>query len=218
MNDVGGNLINYLSLYATGTTFDIEEGQAYYDRLHEAMATIGEHYGVSTSVAVGAFTALSPNLSESTNYLGLEGALNHVLNNGSQSYPGYPRNRVKAHRIIRGEDPMDVLRGDKVTAFYNNIMTPNVDEWITIDGHMFNAWTNKLRLLKSGEMSSLGKYYPEAKQDLLTAASLLGVTGPRMQSTLWHLWKKRHGIIYKQQQSFKWEFIPLYPAGPPAQK
>lgn len=49
-------------------------------------------------------------------------------------------NMRKAWRILKGEQPLAVLGGDKVRAFYSLMINPDNSEDVCIDRHAVSLW------------------------------------------------------------------------------
>lgn len=96
--------------------------------------------------------------------------------------PGFFSNKDKAARILAGEKPLDVLGGDKVRAFYRNLIGDY--SVVTIDRHALAICG-----LDEGITS---KRYAQASKAFILAGSYLGITGAECQALTWVHWRKHY--------------------------
>ena len=125
--------------YARASATDRAEGLAWYENAHEVAVQLGARYGVTTRDACGVLAALSPgrqwgmNVQDADTFLdewshGARGKRLPLV--GSYGW----RNILKAAKCASGIDPMEVLGGFKVRAFYACMFNPqSVD--VCIDRH-----------------------------------------------------------------------------------
>lgn len=98
------------------------------------------------------------------------------------SGPGLGENRLRAARILLGEDPTTVLRGDKVTAFFANL-TGDEQTRVTIDRHALAiAWPEAAAITP--------KRYREAEVAFQSVAPLFDVTPAGLQALTWVWWRE----------------------------
>ncbi len=119
------------------TPWEIENGKLYYPRQQQRLRDIANSWGFMCKETVGAFAALSPNNSEAMTYRALIQLIRRIRLKESNRIVAYGKNVEKATRILSdGIDPLQVLNGNKVTAFYLNTMFPSLDHILTVDGHI----------------------------------------------------------------------------------
>lgn len=113
-----------------------ENGRTWYFRAHERLWRLSHKHAVSVETVAGIAAALSPLTTWGSN---LE-ALRAVLEGDQQRldfHHGLKGNQRKAKEILQGTDPLDVLGGQKVTAFYRSLLLePGA---VCVDSHMWNA-------------------------------------------------------------------------------
>lgn len=115
------------------TDAEIAEGMYFYDGAHGLCRAFAALHRTTASTVAGIYAALSPmngweeNVANTLDVLRLRDA---VRVNTPEP------NRVKALRIAAGEEPLDVLRGRKVRAFYRGIADPTDREPIPVDRHL----------------------------------------------------------------------------------
>lgn len=98
------------------------------------------------------------------------------------SGPGLGENRLRAARVLLGEPPAAVLRGDKVTAFFANL-TGDEQSRVTIDRHALAiAWPEAAAIT--------AKRYREAEAAFQSVAPLFGVTPAGLQALTWCWWRE----------------------------
>lgn len=103
---------------------------------------------------------------------------------------GLPANVEKAKRILAGENPLDVLGGLKVRAFYLNILGENSAETVTIDRHAIDVAHG--RVMSDDERAPwFGKRKnAELVQAYLNVANSLEMTGAQLQAIVWVYWRR----------------------------
>jgi hypothetical protein len=182
------------------TAEDFLQGTVFYPELRGQMQDIAWAYNRSLAQVVGAFAILSPNNS-------LEGTLRSLVTCLVALEQGIPpegtpvttlnRNRDKAFRILRGEvDFSDIVQGEKVTAFRDNILLPDTSTKVTIDGHMINLMSGRKRTMTDAlfHMKKTGGYQKYEKSFCRWArgtGSSLSV--PALQAILWTSWRRQIG-------------------------
>lgn len=113
---------------------------------------IAEQFDLALKVVVGIVTALSPATFWQRN---LRATMRLIQGLRCE---GYKANVIKGQRILAGEEPLDVLGGDKVRAFYRNIISSGDDcSCVTVD-----RWATKVALGRT-EWNSIQKA-PTKKQ------------------------------------------------------
>lgn len=118
-----------LAAYHTATPEALEAGRQWYPTAERVVSDLAERYNVGRPVAAAVVAALSPQTKWRQN---IEGARS-IFNPADGRALGYGTNRAKAKRIAAGDDPLAVLGGPKVLAFFANLIgsrsTVTVDVW-----------------------------------------------------------------------------------------
>jgi hypothetical protein len=127
-------------------------------------------------------------ISPLTNWEDMLGALTLYVKYGPPVSHGLPRNREKLIRISQGAIIQDNLRGQKVTAFWQNIVNPQDGNYITVDGHMMNAWCGSWRRL-SKVRNLTSSVYQKISEDTRIVAGAHGVFAPQAQAVIWIVWR-----------------------------
>jgi hypothetical protein len=207
------NQNNILKVYEQAKDWEIDLGLVSYLQYHDKIFLRAVANGVEPHLAFGAFAALSPNNTEFNNFMDLMSCINYWT--ASEQYTKdqihlpavttYPHNRQKALLILGGKEPLEVLRGLKVTNFYRNILNPCDGRYVTIDGHMLSVWGGRRILLKSRGATISKDTYEVIANDYITVARHLNILPNQLQATCWHVWKRIHRIVWNAQMKL-WEF------------
>lgn len=110
-----------------------DKARGWYTDAREFCAELARSYDVSTRTVVGVIAALSPMQVWDDQLVWAPRILQAWKIGQPIPGPGFSSNKAKARRILEGEYPHDVLRGDKVRAFYACILGDQ--EAVCIDRH-----------------------------------------------------------------------------------
>ena len=131
----------------------------------------------------GIIAALSPRLSWEKN---IEYA--HLVINGANKVPCLTTNANKAIAIRDGADPDDVLGGQKVTSFFDNIVNPLHSDSVTVDTHAAAiAFGDPRYAFKFG-----ARLYREVAEMYREASAIMGYRPLEIQSISWEYWRSMH--------------------------
>lgn len=180
---------NVLAVYDNSTAENLRNGMRWYLDAHNFAKTLDPH---NVERAAGIIAALSP-------MNGWENNKNKAAllyrQNGDGTNVGLKTNVAKAQRIYNGESPRTVLKGDKVTAFFETILDPfSPDTKPVIDRHAFDIAVGvKTDDKTRGILSRKGMY--ETFADVYReAAKIAGTGSAQMQAVTWVEWREIHGI------------------------
>lgn len=157
------------------------EGEFWYQTAREECEALATRHGLVVDQSVGIVAALSPNMRWERNVAAAEDLLQGALN------VTYPANVEKAHRILAGEAPDDVLGGLKVRSFYANILSGGFDQNVTVDGHAANIARGIRQPIRDARVTH--REYGIIARAYQNAAARRGVTPPAMQATTWVAWR-----------------------------
>lgn len=165
---------NILNVFRSATDEQIMQGMAWYTtarNISMAMTPTNHRAGA------GIIAALSPRTPWSRN---IELAW-ECVNNGGLQKGSLSANIAKANAILAGNDPLTVLSGDKVRAFYCAIA--GIDNELTvIDRHMYSIATG----ITFSKDTRIGKrLYHELSDAYIAAGKRVGIANFEMQSTTW---------------------------------
>lgn len=193
---------NLQQLYRKADYMDRSLGSAYYRDFGDRIWAVGRKYGCnvkSTSCAV--YAALSPNNSEENNMRDMARAISTFQGSPATlearwkqlTVLTYGANKAKALRILHGEDPDLVLKGDKTNSFFHNLFNYD-DPYVTVDGHMVNAWNNVRVPLDLAGINTA--QYRMIAGGVAEAAKPTDLSPSQLQSTLWLTWRRINRILF----------------------
>lgn len=146
----------------------------------------------------GIVAALSPmnawgnNKRKAEELISLRGRI--VVEKGKPNGIGLGANVEKAIAIYNGADPLDVLGGDKVRAFYQTILDPLADIDPVIDRHAFDIAVGERTDEKRRGILSRKGVYAEFAHAYREAAKIAGIGSAQMQAVTWIAWRNMHNI------------------------
>lgn len=180
---------NVLSVYYSATPDNLRNGVSWYLDANNFAAMLVEIYdipGANLEMAAGVIAAMSPMMEWSLNKRVAATAFARGNANGA----GLARNCAKANAILAGANPLDILGGNKVRAFYRTIVEPTGDIDPVIDRHAFDIAVGKVTddktrgiLGRKGMYESFAGVYREA-------ARLSGIGSAQMQAVTWMQWRE----------------------------
>lgn len=180
---------------------DVAAGLDSYRKYNRIMVKLGAHCGTTTKIAAAVFAALSPN----NDYHGNLRDAHKLLAAHRKGTPyaeftvsTYGQNKLKAWRIVNGEDPLALITANKTRSFFQNISDPEDVVPVTIDGHMLNMWRGRRENLVG--LSFPTKLYAQVAEDARILAREHQMIPCQMQGVLWLTWRRLHGIRSTQQQ------------------
>jgi hypothetical protein len=171
------------------------EGLGWYDRAQQVARRIAEtNDEICFRAVAGVIAALSPNNRWERNVTDAE-ALIKVFTHGGDcdalKVSTFGKNKAKAIAILKGADPLDVLGGNKVRAFYQCILGYDA---VCVDGHAYSIWLGQ-RIPTSKTPSISDKLYVKIAEDYRLATSLINtITGDsylpyQIQAITWVAWR-----------------------------
>lgn len=103
-------------------------------------------------------------------------------------------NCLAAQRIYDGENALDVLKGDKVSAFARAIATDGATDTIAVDRHAHDIAMGR-RFIEAERVINKDTYrtISEAYQ---SAARLTEFSGAQLQAITWVTWRNRLNLAY----------------------
>jgi len=180
----------------TASETEIHEGMSFYHGAHGLCRAFAKIYGSTSRQAAGIYAALSPMNGWETNV----GNMLDVLRDGDAARVNTSEtNRLKAVRIAHGEEPLDVLRGNKVRAFFRGIADPEDREPIPVDRHLIClALGNKLGKNELSRAASDRRLYAKVEEVYAALGRREGI-GNRLASIAWFVQRRvergNHGQI-----------------------
>lgn len=188
---------NVLAVYNGATADNIREGLSWYLDAHNVALRLAKAYGLSVRQTAGIIAALSPMNGWENNKRKAE----QLLIQGNGEGCGLKNNVAKAIAIYNGgsafmqPDPLDILKGDKVTAFYRTILDPFGDIDPVIDRHAFDIAVGERTDEKRRGILGRKGVYSEFANVYREAAKVAGIGSAQMQAITWVAWREALGII-----------------------
>lgn len=193
------SVANILSVYNEATAADLREGLAWYLTAHNwCRVRAGANRPHLIARNAGIVAALSPmnawgnNKRKAEELISLRGRI--VVEKGKPNGIGLGANVEKAIAIYNGADPLDVLGGDKVRAFYQTILDPLADIDPVIDRHAFDIAVGERTDEKRRGILSRKGVYAEFAHAYREAAKIAGIGSAQMQAVTWIAWRNMHNI------------------------
>lgn len=193
------SVANILAVYGMATAEDLREGLAWYQTAHNwCVVTAGPSRPHLIRRNAGIVAALSPlngwgnNKRKAAEVISKRGRI--VVEKGMPNGIGLGKNVEKAIAIYNGGDPLDILGGDKVRAFYQTILDPQGDIDPVIDRHAFDIAVGERTDEKRRGILSRKGVYAEFANAYREAAKIAGIGSAQMQAVTWIAWRNIHGI------------------------
>lgn len=172
---------NILATYASSTDQDREEGTLWYPLAHLFAATVGKG---SVTKGAGIIAALSPQTSWPLNKrLALAARSGRIT-----GHTGI--NCRKALECRQGHNPLDVLGGNKVRAFYTLIADPWNAYDVVIDRHAFDCALGYVTDNRTRKILERKGGYDYVAAAYRKAAAELGILPHVLQATVWLTWRR----------------------------
>lgn len=179
-----------LDVYASADAQQIEAGLRWYSEAHEIAVGIAAEHGLSVRQAAGILAALSPQVSWGFNVEWANGVAS-----GDTTRRGLGLSLGRALMIQRNPDidPLEILGGRKVRAFYHAILTAGFTDQVVIDRHAFDLAENTrgahLTLTDKRSRVTAENYRGAAKR-LQKKGEM--VTACQLQAITWLTWRARY--------------------------
>lgn len=180
---------NVLAVYNGANATNMREGLSWYLDAHNEARILTPG---NPSKGAGILAALSPMNGWENNK---NKARQLIAQNGDGSGCGLYRNVAKAVEIYKGANPLDILGGDKVRAFYSTILDPFGDIDPVIDRHAFDIAVGERTDEKRRGILSRKGVYAEFAAVYRDAAKVAGIGSAQMQAITWVAWRESLGIL-----------------------
>jgi len=181
------DLVNNILAVYNGASADVmRSGIRWYADAHAFAASLDTD--VRRAAAVVA--VISPNTSWSANKTLALKAYATMSGEGM----GFPDKVSKVTRLFAGEDPDAVVKGPKVTAFYQTILDPfHADVRPVIDRHAQDI-ADGIRNTEKTRKPPTGKRYDAYADAYREVARIVGLPAHMVQAITWESWREAHGI------------------------
>ena len=174
---------NVLSVYNAASADNVREGLSWYLDAHNYANLLSPN---NVAMAAGVIAALSPMMGWDSN----KKQAGIAFSRGDAKGLGLSKNCDKANRILAGENPLDVLGGDKVRAFYSTILDPAGFSIPVIDRHAFDIAVGEVTNEKARGTLSRKGVYESFGAVYVDAARIAGIGAPQMQAVTWMEWRE----------------------------
>lgn len=177
-------LPNILACYARSTADERADGTTWYAGARDIALELSP---ANVWIGAGVLSALSPLKKWELNVRIARATFASGIAQGNM-----PMHNAIAQRILDGEHPLDVMRGDKTRSFAEAIATGGNGTIATIDRHahdiaMAEVFTDKTR--KIGK-----RIYREMAAAYTEAANELDISVNAIQAITWVAWRREKGI------------------------
>jgi hypothetical protein len=183
-------------MFQAADAVDMREGCLAYDRYHQVMQDVCRRYGVNLERVTAVFCALSPN----NDYDGNLRSMVSVLEGYTQGWTvdevevsTYRHCLVRAWSYMNGVPFLQDAKGLKIRNFYQNILHPRSNRFVTIDGHMVAIWRGQNLTMKEAICRTASEYHMIANATKHLAFENF-MHPNQMQAVLWFVRKRIHNI------------------------
>lgn len=194
-------------MFALADKVDVAEGLLAYQRYHRVINEMAARYGVFPDRTLAAFVALSPNNDYVGNLRSLASCLEGVMAGRpveAVKVSTYKHCRNRAYDYLLGRvNFLDKARGMKTRSFYHNVLCPESNLWVTVDGHICAAWRGQRLTMKEALVKGKREYneIADAIKRLAFAEFMLP---NQYQAVLWFTRKRVFGIKVADAMQHDW--------------
>lgn len=187
----------YREILERADSEEIRQGRAWYWNANQRIEKMSAETGYPLKICAGVVAVLSPMVEWGLNFRTAEKFLN---TKGKTKGPGFKENFRKAREILRGN--MDVIRGPKVSRFFQTLVNPNFDE-PTIDSQMIAAfWSDKPYSEEIGKRNR-EKYLRPMREAVIQLANERKESVSQTQAIIWLSFKRLNGQYADQLKLWK---------------
>lgn len=176
---------NIMQAYNQASHRDIAEGLEWYAAAKHECYNLSRRNGISLDTAIAVVAALSPRVNWGRNVIAAQNLIRGIKGEG------FGANKDKAIRILEGEAPLDVLSGNKVVSFYQNISNPNNPVPVTIDRWALRVANDSGFTAKINTPTD--KQYWQVASAYREVAAEVGLLANQVQAITWVSIKRQAG-------------------------
>lgn len=169
-----------------------ENGLNWYWEAHNMAVSIAHYYSISMETMCGIIAALSPQNRWPNNLVDAE---KFIRSNGNCKVSTFGANKAKALKILQGEYPLDILKGDKVINFYHCLLRPDNTTFVCVDRHAF-------RVAYSQEVNE--------ESNKLYAKVIKRIKGYELIAEEYRKFAEKVGLRANQVQAITWEAYRIH--------
>lgn len=186
-------------IFKQANNIEIENGLNWYRSAREDITFIADKYNISHEIAIAVTSALSPRCIWENNLKDLEKVLlwhnktkNSIDNRDTlPKVTTYKQNLKKAIFILQ-TGITDVFKTCKTYNFYNNLLNPDDNNFITIDGHSINIYYGKLGIVENKHFTK--KYYNKIANVYRKVSKKHNLLVNQLQAITWLTFKRIYNI------------------------
>lgn len=175
---------NIAACFARATADDNAAGMVWYNEAHNLALELSPN---NVWRGAGVIAALSPLKTWNLNVRLARNAFDTGIVSGHISI-----HTAYAQRILDGEHPLDVMRGDKTRNFATAIATNGKANIATIDRHAFDIAMNQVFTDKTRKIGK--RIYRDMAAAYSVAANEAGISVNQIQAITWITWRREKGI------------------------
>jgi hypothetical protein len=183
------DMVHNLRQFVTCATEEqYNSGLDWYHTAYDEAVKLSEHSDLDIKSCVGILAVLAPYNKWDKNVIDAWQVVNTFLADGcidDFDVSTYGPNKVKAWRIACGDNPDDVVGGDKITAFYHNILRAGegtLDQDVTCD-----MWATRAACAQfnANKLSLSSTKYQEVSRAYQRIAAEFKTTPKQIQAIIW---------------------------------
>lgn len=193
---------NLARMFKRADAIDLHEGQLAYQRYHNVMVQLSQKFSIELEKVIAVFASTSPN----NDYYGNLRSTVSVL---AGIYHGVPLEQItistynhcrdRAYQYGTGQrDFLKENKGPKIFNFFQNLLDPNDNRYVTIDEHMSAIWQDKNLTMKEAIVRTK-KEYNEIADAVKRLAFDAAMLPNQYQAVLWFTRKRLHNIKSEMQ-------------------
>lgn len=191
-----------LAVFFGANEAEKHEGLSWYGRAQSIARRLASQYNISLSTVAGVIASLSPNNRWERNVIDAEALIKAYTYGGDYDalkVCTFGKNKAKAIAVLQGADPLDVLGGLKVRAFYECIIGADS---VCVDGHAYSIWLGqRVPTNKTPKISD--KLYARIAEDYRIATKQINqITSDfylpcQVQAITWVAWRNLYSGVTK---------------------
>jgi len=192
--------------YKAALQVEITEGLLWYQKAHDVMRLLADKYKIPIDVSIAVCSALSPRCIWEQNIKDAENVFKYHIGKrkGNVSVTTYGQNLRKALNILESNNSQ-VFSAPKTSNFFQNILDPTDNNYVTIDGHAINAYYGKPGKVKNKYFTP--KHYERIARAYKKLAAKYNLLPCQIQAIIWLSFKRIHNIkvnwrFYQQELPF----------------
>lgn len=173
---------NVIRTYRAAEPQHLQDGVAWYANAWALAVELDPEHPTRAAGVIAALSPLTP--WERNVWLARETYRTGDLQSGTLS-----ANRIKANRIVSGEDPMIVLQGLKVRAFFAGIITQGAGDDVCVDRHAYDIAVGRRYGSDNRPGLNTQDGYARVAAAYVRAARRLGIGAQHLQAVTWLAWR-----------------------------